>query len=124
MSDPLSREEFVEVMKASRIPMVPETAASLLDKDAARKAYERKKAAKEAEKAAQAEGPVKTEPEETLAVIPEGSFVLTREEAEMLSLYIRDTITWALELDRYFTTEAIFQLVHLADRLQLKEGNA
>lgn len=42
---------------------------------------------------------------------------LSVEEAAMLSLYIKDTICWALECDRYFNETMIFELVHLADRL-------
>ena len=60
--------------------------------------------------------PEGSEPEEGFSLAL-ASVTLSGEEAAMLSLYIKDTICWALECDRYFNETMIFDLVHLADRL-------
>lgn len=106
MSEALTKEEFVAEMKAAREAETKEEARKAKQHEYARKSYEKKKAMKAAK-----------ETEETLAVITEGSCMLTAEEGRMLSQYIRDTMCHAIEMDRYFTEEMIFDLVHLADRL-------
>ena len=126
MSEPMSRDEFKAAMMASMTPMQPEEAADLMDREAARKekqreyarkAYEKKKA-KKAEAAADPEA---EEPKKEAKKGPE-PVVLSAGDADLLSGYIRNCICYAIEeMDCYNTPEMIFKLVHLADRLELKE---
>lgn len=94
MSNPerLSKEEFISAMQASRVPMQPEEAASVLDKDEARKAKqreynrryaERKKAEKAAQKVAQAEESAKPVPEVESEVAPEETLAVTMGDKAM-----------------------------------------
>lgn len=116
----MTKEEFVQGMKTLR----EEAAAKEAAKKAKQREYNRRYAErKKAEKAEKAEevaeavaDPEDSEPEEGFS-LELASVTLSGEEAAMLSLYIKDTICWALECDRYFNEDMIFTLVHLADRL-------
>ena len=144
MSNPerLSKEEFISAMQASRVPMQPEEAASVLDKDEARKAkkreyakraYEKTKAKKAAQKADQADETAESEvvpkvvpeiePEETLAVIPEDSCVLTKDEAYAVAEFIDQNLFDAIRNDTdWDSLYALRNLIHAYEKMCMASG--
>ena len=125
MSEPMTRDEFKEAMMASMTPMQPEEAADLMDREAARKAKQREYARKAYEKKKAKKAEAAADPEEEQAEdAPKGPepVVLSAGDADLLSGFIKNLLCYAIEeYDCYNTTEMIFRLVHLADRMQLKE---
>lgn len=134
MSEAMTKEEFVQGMKTLREEAAAKEAAKKAKQREYQRRYSERKKAEKAEKAEEAAeavaDPEDSEPEEGVSsklarvTISEKGLTLdfagvrlSGEEAAMLSLYIKDTICWALECDRYFNETMIFDLVHLADRL-------
>lgn len=134
MSEAMTKEEFVQGMKTLREEAAAKEAAKKAKQREYQRRYSERKKAEKAEKAEEAAeavaDPEDSEPEEGVSsklasvTISEKGLTLdfagvrlSGEEAAMLSLYIKDTICWALECDRYFNEDMIFNLVHLADRL-------
>lgn len=116
----MTKEEFAQGMKTLREEAAAKEAAKKAKQREYQRRYSERKKAEKAEKveevAEAVADPEDSEPEEGFSLAL-ASVTLSGEEAAMLSLYIKDTICWALECDRYFNETMIFDLVHLADRL-------
>lgn len=130
----MTKDEFVQGMKTLRQEAAAKEEARKAKQREYNRRYAEKKKAEKAERVgevAEADAdPEDSEPEEDTSMnlasvtlsekglsLDFSGVRLSGEEAAMLSLYIKDTICWALECDRYFNEDMIFTLVHLADRL-------
>lgn len=128
----MTKEEFVQGMKTLREEAAAKEAAKKAKQREYNRRYAERKKAEKAEKAEEVEEAAADpeEPEEGFSrelasvTLSENGLrldfagvKLSVEEAAMLSLYIKDTICYALDGDFYFNEKMIFDLVHLADRL-------
>ena len=112
----MTKEEFVQGMKTLREEAAAKEEARKAKQREYNRMYAQRRKEKAKESAEKVEEPAEKVEEAEAVADPEG-VELTREEAAMLSQYIKDTICHALDGDYYFNETMIFDLVHLADRL-------